>query len=136
VTRTPPHPLWVAIDGRTAAGKTTLANELVAPFERLGRTVIRVEIDDFHHPLAVRRGQRDLPPWQQYYLDSYDVTAIRRDLLLPLGPGGNRRDRRAICDSLHDTPIDEPPRPARPTLRYASERDTARQFGSNPRLER
>lgn len=27
---------------------------------------------------------------------------------MPLGPDGNRRYRRAIFDSLHDTPIDEP----------------------------
>ncbi len=104
----PPHPLRVGIDGRTAAGKTSIANELVAPLEQLGRTVIRVEIDEFHRPLAVRRRRKDLPPWQQYYLDSYDLVAIRRDLLLPLGPGGDRRYRRAIFDSLQDTAIDDP----------------------------
>jgi uridine kinase len=37
-----PHPLRVAIDGVDAAGKTTLAEELVAPLEALGRPVIRV----------------------------------------------------------------------------------------------
>lgn len=101
------HPLRVAIDGRTAAGKPTIADELVAPLQRLGRNVIRVEIDNFHQPLAVRRARQDAPPWQQYYLDSYDLSAIRTELLLPLGPEGNRRYRRAIFDSLHDSVIDE-----------------------------
>ncbi|MDQ3657216.1 MAG: uridine kinase [Chloroflexota bacterium] len=105
--RSLPHPFRVAIDGRTAAGKTTIADELVAPLQRLRRNVIRVEIDDFHQPLAVRRGRQDAPPWQQYYLDSYDFSAIRTELLLPLGPEGNRRYRRAIFDSLHDSVIDE-----------------------------
>ena len=35
------HSVRVAIDGVDAAGKTTLADELVAPLERLGRPVIR-----------------------------------------------------------------------------------------------
>ncbi len=102
-----PHPLRVEIDGRTADGKTTIVDELVAPLQRLGRNVIRVEIDNFHQPLAVRRARQDAPPWQQYYLDSYDLSAIRTELLLPLGPEGNRRYRRAIFDSLHDSVIDE-----------------------------
>lgn len=109
-----PHPLRVAIDGRTGAGKTTIADELVAPLEQLRRIVIRVEIDDFHNPLSVRRGRQDASPWQQYYRDSYHLDAIRRELLLPLGPGGNCRYRRAIFDSLHDTVIDEPPLLAAP----------------------
>jgi len=102
------HSLRVAIDGRTAAGKATIADELVAPLQRLGRHVTRVEIDGFHQPLAVRRGRPDAPPWHQYYLDSYNLSAIRTELLLPLGPEGNRRYRRAIFDSLRDTVIDEP----------------------------
>lgn len=81
-----PHPIRVAIDGRTAAGKTTLADELVAPLARLGRPTIRIEIDDFHRPLVERRRRQDLPPWQRYYLDSYDHPAIRA-ALLPLGRG-------------------------------------------------
>src|SRR5712692_8620510 len=44
------HPLRVAIDGIDAAGKTTLADELVHPLEPSGRPVIRVSIDGFHRP--------------------------------------------------------------------------------------
>lgn len=102
-----PHPVRVAIDGRTAAGKTTLADELVAPIERQGRPVIRIEIDDFHRPLAERRRRTELPLWQRSFFDSYDHPAVRA-ALLPLGPGGDRRYRRAQFDSFHDVPISEP----------------------------
>ncbi len=56
-----PHPIRVAIDGVDAAGKTMLADELVAPIEGLGRSVIRASIDGFHNPAAVRyrRGNTD-----------------------------------------------------------------------------
>lgn len=102
-----PHPMRVAIDGRTAAGKTTLADELVVPIERHGRLVIRIEIDDFHRPLAERRRRTDLPLWQRSFFDSYDHLAVRAPLL-PLGPGGDRHYRRAHFDSFHDVPISEP----------------------------
>ena len=40
-----------------------------------------------------RRRRQELPPWQRYFLDSFDHPAIR-DALLPFGPGG---DRVAMC---------------------------------------
>jgi hypothetical protein len=53
------HPTRVAIDGFDAAGKTTLADELVPFVEERGREAVRVSLDDFHLvPLeeSVRRG--------------------------------------------------------------------------------
>jgi hypothetical protein len=43
------HPLRVAVDGITASGKTTLADELFAELTGQGRPVIRIRMDDFHH---------------------------------------------------------------------------------------
>jgi uridine kinase len=106
-----PHPLRVAIDGRTAAGKTTLADELVSPVESHGRPVIRILIDDFHRSLAERRARQELPAWQRYFLDSFDYPAIRA-ALLPLGPGGDRRYRRVWFDSYRNVPLYEPRRVA------------------------
>jgi pantothenate kinase-related protein Tda10 len=44
------RPVRVAIDGRTASGKTTLADELAAAVGQAGRPVIRTSIDGFHRP--------------------------------------------------------------------------------------
>jgi uridine kinase len=106
-----PHPVRVAIDGRSAAGKTTLADELVAPIERHGRTVIRASVDDFHRP-AAERYRRGRYSAESFYFDAFDYPAVREHLLLPLGPGGDRRYRPAFYDAFNDHPIDEPPREA------------------------
>ena len=49
------HPVRVAIDGADASGKTTLADELAAPLQRMGRSVLRSSIDGFHNPATIRR---------------------------------------------------------------------------------
>ncbi|MEO3748327.1 uridylate kinase [Plantactinospora sp. B5E13] len=85
--RTVPYTLRVAVDGPDAAGKTTLADELAA---RIGTTrpVIRLSIDQFHRPAAVRRRPGVLSP-AGYYHDSFDHDAVIDKVLRPLGPGGN-----------------------------------------------
>lgn len=100
-----PHPVRVAVDGVDAAGKTTLADELVAPLERLGRPVIRASIDGFHNPAAVRHRRGDASP-EGYFRDSFDHRALVETLLRPLGPDGDRRFRRAIFDCRVDSPVD------------------------------
>ena len=103
----PGHPLRVAIDGIDAAGKTTLADELVRPIEERGRPVIRASIDGFHRPRADRhRRGADSP--EGYYQDSFDYAAVRAALLVPLGPGGSRSYRRAVFDFRTDTPATAP----------------------------
>jgi uridine kinase len=50
-----PHPVRVAIDGCSAAGKTTLADELAAVVaERTHREVVRVGIDYFKRAVELR----------------------------------------------------------------------------------
>jgi|SRR5579871_147930 uridine kinase len=98
------HPLRVAVDGVDASGKTTLADELAHALTAYGRPVIRASIDGFHRPRADRyRHGADSP--DSYYLDAFDYPAVRTALLLPLGPGGTRRYRRAIFDYRRDTPL-------------------------------
>jgi uridine kinase len=105
-----PHPVRVAIDGRGGAGKSTLADELVAPIERRGRPAIRAEVDDFYR-LEVDKHSRARLTAQAFY-DAYDHAALRRRLLDPLGPGGSRRYRRRWHDGWNEGEIDEPERTA------------------------
>lgn len=103
-----PHPVRVGIDGCSAAGKTTLADELAPVVARHGRSTLRVSLDDFKTPHTARtRYPRDSA--ESYYFEMYDYPAIRADLLAPLGPGGDRRFRAAIFDQQAQRSIDDPP---------------------------
>lgn len=105
------HPTRVALDGVDASGKTTLANELAPLIEAHGQAVIRASVDGFHRPRAERyRRGADSP--EGYYEDSFDYTALRDSLVLPLGPGGTRMYRTRVFDFRADAPLDEPPRVA------------------------
>jgi len=103
------HPTRVAIDGVDGSGKTTLADELVEPLRRAGREVIRASVDGFHNPRAVRYARGRESP-EGYFLDSFDCAAVRRELLEPLGPSGDRRYRAAVFDYRVDRPVDTPVR--------------------------
>lgn len=102
-SRRPGHVLRVAVDGPDAAGKTTLADELAgSPTGR--RAVIRAGIDGFHRLRDVRLRRGSLWP-EGLYLDSFDYDAIRRAVLDPLSPGGDRRYRTAVFDHRTDAAV-------------------------------
>jgi uridine kinase len=105
------RPVRVAIDGRTAAGKTTLANELADIIARGGREVIRASVDGFHRPRAERyaRGRYSA---EGYYHDARDLPAIKALLLVPLGPGGDLQYRTASFDLETDCPVEQEPKRA------------------------
>lgn len=98
------HPLRVAIDGVDAAGKTRLADELAPLVEASGRPVIRASIDGFHRPRQERYRRGENSP-EGYYEDSFDYTALRELLLVPLGSEGSQYYRRAVFDVRRDTPV-------------------------------
>jgi len=102
------HPLRVAVDGITAAGKTTLARELAAAVAARGRPAAHLSMDGFHHP-RVHRHRQGRDSATGYYEDAYDFPTFTRTVLTPLGPGGDRRYRRRIIDLAADIPVDEPP---------------------------
>ena len=101
------HPVRVAVDGIDAAGKTTLADELVPLVEMRGRPVIRASLDGFHRPRS-ERYQRGADSPEGYYLDAFDYPALRSALLLPLGPLGSRRYRQAVFDFRTDRSLSQP----------------------------
>jgi uridine kinase len=79
----------VAVDGLDGAGKTTFADRL-AP--RLDRPVVRVREDDFLNPAAIRHARGRESP-EGFFLDSYDLGALARELLDPFAAGGPFRRR-------------------------------------------
>jgi uridine kinase len=104
---TTPHPLRVAVDGPPAAGKTTLADELALLLRSRGREVIRASSESFHLPRARRYRRGEFSPEANYH-DSFDYDALRRVLLDPLGPDGDRRYQRAVYELDTDTALSPP----------------------------
>ncbi len=101
----------VAIDGVSGAGKTTFADDLAPLLAARGRPVVRASVDGWHHPRAVRhrRGRHDP---DGFWLDSYDYSRLRAELLDPFAADGDRRYRPAIHDVDTDAVLDEPLRTA------------------------
>ena len=99
-----PHPVRVGIDGVDGVGKTTFADELIAPLKSLGHAVIRASIDGFHNPRSVRYAQGRESP-EGFFRDSFNLEAFVECVLAPLGPHGSRRYRRALFDYRSDREI-------------------------------
>jgi len=100
------HPTRVAIDGVPGAGKTTLADEVAVVLRAQGREVIRATVEDFLNPRSVRH------PWSDsaegWYNHNTNLDALRRVLLDPLGPDGDRRIQQAVYDKAADIALSPP----------------------------
>lgn len=107
------RPVRVAIDGRTASGKTTLADEVASLVHAKGRHAIRTSIDGFHRP-KVARYARGRYSAEGYFYDARDLAAIMKFLLVPLGPGGDRLYRTQSFDLENDVPVEQQPELAPP----------------------
>ena len=75
----------VGVDGRTAAGKTTLGHELAMLLADADRVVLRASLDDFKRPWAEAH-LYDRTSGDGYYRNAFDLQAIHRLLLEPAGP--------------------------------------------------
>jgi uridine kinase len=108
IQRLPRHrPLRIGIDGRSSAGKTTLADALADRLEALGRVCLRASLDDFHRPGHDRREKAGGFTPAEYLRESYDYAKIRELLLDPCGPEGNRSCRLDYWNSHDDQPFPE-----------------------------
>lgn len=96
----------MAIDGKDAAGKTTLADHLTSALVGGPGEVIRAGIDEWHNPADVRYKRGRLSP-EGYYLDSFDLPHLRRELLDPLGPTASHEYRLARFDYQTDSRTDQ-----------------------------
>ncbi|MCJ0895289.1 hypothetical protein [Rhodococcus sp. ARC_M5] len=110
LSRDPGHPLRVAIDGVTAAGKSTCARWLVAAVAAHGRPAVHVTMDGFHHR-RVHRYRQGRASALGCYRDAYDFDALREHVLIPLGPNGSGAIRRRIIDLATDEAVDDPLEP-------------------------
>ncbi len=79
------HRLRIAIDGLTAAGKTSFGHELARSLARRGRPVFRASLDDFKRPWSERH-LYDRESGAGYYRNAFDREAACRLLLDPSGP--------------------------------------------------
>ena len=77
--------LRVAIDGLTAAGKTSLGHELARELAGRCRPVARASLDDFKRPWNERH-LYDRATGEGYYRNAFDHAAACRLLLDPSGP--------------------------------------------------
>ena len=91
--------LRVAVDGRTAAGKTSFGHELAAAIRTRGRPTLRASLDDFKKPWrdAIKKGY-DRTSGEGYYRNAPDFASARTLLLDPAGPDGS--GEVALC--AHD----------------------------------
>ncbi len=105
----PDRPVLVAVDGADGAGKTEFADALGIVLTDLGRLVVRASVDDFHHPRAYRHalGRTGATVWAR----SFDLTALRRELLDPWRQGPGSAYRCRWHDLERDTYVDDVPAP-------------------------
>ena len=76
----------VAIDGRSAAGKTTFGHELAHALARQGLTVLRASLDDFKQPWRDRH-LYDRESGEGYYRNAFDYENLVGLLLEPFRTG-------------------------------------------------
>lgn len=101
----PGHVVRVAVDGVDGAGKTVFVDELADVLRQRGAAVLRASVDGFHQPPRVRyRRGRSSP--EGFFLDSYEYPRLRRLLLDPLGPRGDRRIVRRVYDVHAEEPVE------------------------------
>jgi len=102
------RPLKAGIDGRCAAGKTMLADELGQVLHSRGFEVLRPSVDGFHHPRERRYRQGEYSA-RGYYEDAFDYEAVRRSLLEPLSEHVFPvMCREVTFDYRRDLPVDAP----------------------------
>lgn len=95
----------VAVDGPTAAGKSTFADDLAEALRKKGHDVFRASIDDFLRPRAERYAQGPDSPAGRYD-DAYDYSVFRRVLVEPFRMNGSTGFVVAAFDEQRDAQIE------------------------------
>jgi hypothetical protein len=98
---TGPGRLRVAVDGAPAASPEHLADATAVLLRAQGHPVARVRAGDFLRPASVRLEHGRTDP-DAYLDDRLDLSALRRELLDPWGPGGSGRYLPTFWDATRD----------------------------------
>jgi hypothetical protein len=93
--------LRVGLDSAPTAGGAELADALVAPLRATGHPVVRVDTGDFLRPASLRLEYGRHNP-DAFYESWYDLAALRREVLDPLGPGGSGQILRTYWNPVTD----------------------------------
>jgi hypothetical protein len=114
-TTAPPgrHAVRVGIDGPVQADGAALADLVATELERRAVPVARVRAVDFLRARSLRLEHGADDP-ESFLTGWYDLPALRREVLDPLGPGGTGRWLPRLRDPHTDRPYREPAREAPP----------------------
>jgi len=95
----------IGVDGRTASGKSTFADDLAREFERRGFATARASLDDFLNP-SEQRYRRGRFSAEGYYRDAYAYDVFRRVLIEPFRMGGSAAFVTAAYDRVRDVALE------------------------------
>jgi hypothetical protein len=103
----------VAVDGPDAAAPGLLAERIAERLPALGRAAAVVPATGFYRPASLRLEHGRTDP-DARYTDWLDAGALGREVLDPLGPGGNGTYLPALWDLERDRATRASPRPLAP----------------------
>jgi uridine kinase len=95
----------IGVDGRTASGKSTFADDLAHEFERRGYATARASLDDFLRPADLRYAQGRFSA-EGYYHDAYAYDVFRRVLIEPFRMGGSAAFVTASYDRVREVQVE------------------------------
>ncbi|SDQ72560.1 hypothetical protein [Quadrisphaera sp. DSM 44207] len=91
----------VGVDGAVPGDRARIADALEEALRREGRRVLRVSAEDFLRPRSVRLEHGADDP-DAGYERWYDTSALLREVLDPLAPGGSGRWLPSLWDPVPD----------------------------------
>lgn len=95
----------IGVDGRTASGKSTFADDLAHEFGRRGFATARASLDDFLRPADQRYARGRFSP-EGYYDDAYAYDVFRRVLIEPFRLGGSAAFVTAAYDRVREVQLE------------------------------
>jgi hypothetical protein len=103
----------VAIDGAAGLDPAAWAQRLLEPFRARSRPAVHIQAEMFWRDASLRLeyGHTDEHSLRHDWLDA---TALRREVLDPLGPDGSGTFVPSLRDPVTNRSTHEPPRPAAP----------------------